>query len=89
MPKIPRNHGEMKQFDDPDYNDVFKNVVHVNDYTVNVQMPDNSVWTVIRDINYLHPPLIFKNCTAISPFCGGDWSPALTSAKALLMAYAR
>lgn len=88
MPKIHRNHGEMKQFDDPDYNDVFKEITHINDYTVNVRMPDNSVWTIIRDINYNRPPLIFRNCFAVYPFCGNDWSPALTSTKALLMAYA-
>lgn len=77
----------MQQFDDEAYNTEFKTVTHVNQNTVRVTMKDDSVWTVIRSDNFMEPPQILRFSQVIDMFCDENWSPALTSVKALLIAH--
>lgn len=89
MPKITRLQREMEQFDDESYKTEFKEVIHVTDHMVQVTMNDDSVWSVIRFEDFLFPPEIYKDGERVEGiFCEEGWSPALTSVKALLMAYA-
>lgn len=89
MPKLTRTQIEMKQFDDADYADTFLVVNHVTDDTVCVTMPDTSIWMISRSSDFLQPPMVIRNDEIVEGlFCGGTWSPALTSVKVLLMAYA-
>ena len=74
---------EIEQFYEKDYMSEFKKVEPVSENSVKVTDYQNNIWTVIRDQKYLqNPPQIFKNGEEIVE---DSWSPALTSAKWLLM----
>ena len=90
MPKITRLQREMEQFDDESYKTEFKEVIHVTDHMVQVTMNDDSVWSLIRFDDFMFPPEIYKDGERVEGiFCSDElWTPALTSVKALLMAYA-
>ena len=89
MPKTTRLRREMEQFDDESYKTEFSDVIHVAEHVVQVTMPDNSVWTIIRTEEFMEPPMLYRNGEAVEDlFCSNEfWSPALTSVKTLLMAY--
>ena len=79
MPKITRLQREMQQFDEESYKTEFSDVIHVSEHTVQVTMKDGSIWTVIRNDNFMEPPQLFRYGEKLDIFCGESWSPAITS----------
>ena len=83
-----RRRWELTQFFDADYASEWKCVVQKDNQTVEVQDLQGQPWTVVRDLQFLErPPKVFRNGIDVDPNQSfkGEWSPALTSTKWLLM----
>lgn len=83
-----RQEKELAQFADKDYLSEWRKAERTSDSSVKIETYDGSIWTVVRDLNFLSsPPRIWKDGKEISVACedGSNWNPGLSSAKWLLM----
>lgn len=83
--QIARMKYEMSEFSDSLLKDIFIEVSYPTVNTVNVVCADGTQWTICRGYDFMKPPVVFRNMELIDNCYSESYSPALTSAKWIIM----